>query len=101
MELKDIILKFKDELEDYIYVDNIDNLQLSSRILYISKNNLIIKRGILKDKRDSILVLTGFRKWYIYTDKYYIFVKNNNYKRDKFKEILKALVDNNFEKKKL
>ena len=101
MELKDIILKFKDELEDYIYVDNIDNLQLSSRILYISKNNLIIKRGILKDKRDSILVLTGFRKWYIYTDKYYIFYKNNNYKRDKFKETLKALVDNNFEIKKL
>jgi hypothetical protein len=96
--------KFKSKLTDYIYTEecNIINIPLGSYIKYISKKLLILKSGFLKNIKDSsILELfnTYNRKWFIYTNEYYIFYKipiNN-----KFKSSLLDLVNSNFQIKKI
>lgn len=96
--------KFKSELTDYIYTEqsNIINIPLGSYIKYISKKILILKSGFLKNIKDSsILELfnTNNRKWFIYTNEYYIFYKIPIH--NKFKNSLLDLVNNNFQIKKI
>ena len=97
-KINEIIIKYKLELINYKYCDydNINTIPLGSNIKYISKKNLLKKNGFLKNIKDgSILELINTKKkWYIYTDKYYIFYKipcNNS-----LKNTLQYLLDNNF-----
>jgi hypothetical protein len=103
--LNKINLKYDSELVDYKYCefDNIIDIPRGTHIKYISKKNLIKKSGFIKDIKDnSILELINVyrkTKWFIYTEKYYIFYKFKN--SNSLKGILKQLVDNNFSVKKI
>ena len=103
--LNKINLKYDSELVDYKYCefDNIIDIPRGTHIKYISKKNLIKKSGCIKDIKDnSILELINVyrkRKWFIYTEQYYIFYKFKN--SNSLKDILKHLVDNNFSVKKI
>jgi hypothetical protein len=102
--INQISIKYKTELINYKYCDNdyINNLQNGSHIKYFSKKNLVIKNGFLKNIKDStILELFNLnkKKWYIYTNQYYIFYKNPG--NNSLKNILKNIVDNNFSIKKI
>lgn len=100
MNLEIILDKFKIELSNYNYIssENINNIPIGSHLKYISKKSFIIKKGILKDIKNNIIIELTNRprniKWYIYTDKYFIFNKIDN--SNNFKNILKELVDNDF-----
>jgi len=96
MNNENILDKFKNELIDYNYTEDIINISIGSHLIYISKKNFIKKSGVLKEIKDeTILELTIFkRRWFIYTNKYYIFYKK--IVRNKFKKILEDLVKNNF-----
>ena len=98
-KINEICIKYKSELINYKYCDNdnINDIPKGSHIKYISKKNLLKKNGFLKDIKDStILELFNLnkKKWYIYTNQYYIFYKNPG--GNSLKDTLKYLVDNNF-----
>jgi hypothetical protein len=102
--LNEICIKYKSELINYKYCeeDKINDIPRGSHIKYISKKNLLKKGGFLKNiKETTILELFNFnyRKWYIYTDKYYIFYKIPG--SNSLKNTLKNLVDNNFNIEKI
>jgi len=91
--------KFKTQLINYKYVEqeNINTIPLGTYIKYISKNNLILKGGFLKNIKENEILelfLVNKKKWFIYTDKYYIFFKIPNH--NKLKNSLLDLVNNNF-----
>ena len=95
--------KYKKELLNYTYVEpeNIINIPRGSYIKYFSKNLLNKKGGFLKDIKDiSILELfiINKRKWFIYTDKYYIFYKIpiHTTLHDTLKSSLMDLIKNDF-----
>jgi len=97
--INEICVKYKSELINYKYCDNdnINDIPNGSHIKYISKKNLLKKNGFLKNIKDStILELFNLnkRKWYIYTNQYYIFYKNPG--SNSLKDALQHLVDNNF-----
>lgn len=96
--LEYILDKFKDELNNYNYIndENIVNIPLGSYIKYISKKSFILKKGFLHEIKDNTIfkLKYSYKKWYIYTDKYFIFNKISN--SDNFKSILKQLVDSDF-----
>ena len=97
--LETILTRYK-KLENYTYIENenISNTPLGSHVYYISTTNLICKSGILISiKCNSIFELMNMyrnRKWYIYTNKNYIFYKVPV--RNKFKSILLNLVNSDF-----
>ena len=92
--------RYKKKLENYTYIENenIGNIPLGSFIYYISINNLMCKSGLLISiKGKSIFQLMNLNrhtKWFIYTDKNYIFYKIPN--RNKFKSMLLDLVKTDF-----
>lgn len=91
--------KFKTQLINYKYVElqNINTIPLGAYIKYISKNNLILKGGFLKNIKENEILelfLVNKRKWFIYTDQYYIFYKIPVH--NKLKNSLLDLVNNNF-----
>lgn len=96
--INEIYEKYKSELINYKYCDNdnINDIPNGSHIKYISKKNLLKKNGFLKNIKDiTILELFSIkRKWYIYTNQYYIFYKNPG--SNSLKNALQYLVDNNF-----
>jgi hypothetical protein len=96
MNNKNILDKIKDELIDYNYTEDILNIPIGCHLKYVSKKNFIKKSGILKEIKDeTILELRVFKtRWFIYTDKYYIFYKK--IVKNKFKKILEDLVKNDF-----
>ena len=93
---ENILDKLKNELIDYNYTEDIINIPIGSHLKYVSKKNLVKKSGILKEIKDeTILELRVFKtKWFIYTDKYYIFYKK--IVKNKFKKILEDLVKSDF-----
>jgi hypothetical protein len=99
-KLCNAIIKYKDELENYIYVpeDNINSIPFGAHIQYISKISLIKKGGILKNIRDSsILEMKNFstaKKWYVYIENCYIFYRIKS--RPSLKDALKNLINNDF-----
>jgi hypothetical protein len=91
---------YNDKLKDYIYVEplSIKTIPLGSSIAYVSKKDFSKKGGFLKSiKDDSILeLINSYNKarWYVYTDKYYIFYKVPN--RNKLKSALLNLINSDF-----
>jgi hypothetical protein len=91
---------YNNKLKDYIYVDPllIKDIPLGSSIAYISKKNFSKKGGFLKSiKDDTILeLINSYNKsrWYVYTQKYYIFYKIPN--RNKLKNALLNLINSDF-----
>lgn len=91
---------YNDKLKDYIYVDPslIKNIPLGSSIAYVSKKDFSKKGGFLKSiKDDTILeLINSYNKarWYVYTNKYYIFYKVPN--RNKLKSALLNLINSDF-----
>lgn len=100
--IRNILLKYKDELDNYIYVpeDKLHEIPLKSRIKYISKGSLVPKNGMLRRVDENIILelYMGKRKWYIYQNKYYIFYKKQG---SKLKLLLQKMVNNDFNKLKL
>lgn len=98
-KLNIITSKYEVQLNEFVYCDNenIYNIPLGSNIIYIDKNNIVLKKGILKNyKNTDILGLTSRNKvfnWFIYTNKYYIFYKA---KTNNLKLFLKELVKSDF-----
>jgi hypothetical protein len=94
------------ELEGFEYIkeDDVINIPVGTRIFYILKDNFFTeknkkKSGILVSiQNPEILKLRGGfnAKWYIYTNKYYIFYKKKIEKKNPLKEILTKLVEEDF-----
>lgn len=103
-KINNIYKIYKNELKNYVYVEENDilSIPLGSSIKYISKNTLMKKGGFLKEIKDSsILELINpnkKRKWYIYTDKNYIFYNTNT---NKLKDFLQTLVESDFKDLKI
>ena len=103
-KINQIYKMYKNELKNYIYVEGNDilNIPLGSCIKYISKNNLMKKGGFLREiKNSSILELINSQKktkWFIYTDKNYIFYNKNT---NKLKDFLQTLIDSDFKDLKI
>lgn len=103
-KINEIYKIYKNELKNYKFVEGNDilNIPLGSCIKYISKNNLTKKGGFLKEIRDSsILELINpsrKSKWFIYSDKNYIFY---NKSASKLKDYLQTLIDSDFKDLKI
>jgi hypothetical protein len=100
-KLQNIYNKYKLELIDYTYVDqeNIESIPLGSYIRYISRNSLNKKSGFLKSIKDPTILelfLINKRKWFIYTDKYYIFYKIPKPNHSSLKSSLLELISKDF-----
>lgn len=88
---------YKNELENYTDLNNLDDLGIGCHIKYFSKKNLKKKSGFLKSvKENSILelYLPPNKKWFIYIKDYYIFYKI--IEKNSFKTMLKNLIENDF-----
>jgi len=100
--LKFVLNKYEEELENYKYIENIEdyeNIPTGTYIKYICKKSLFKKKGgFLKNVRNkSILELYNNllkRKWCIYIDKYYIFYRISN--KEKLKNIFQTMIDSDF-----
>lgn len=94
--------KFTNYLVNTKYIDNNNILEtpLGSYIIYITRNSLIKKSGFLvKIISEDIYKIKNYNKiWIIYTNKYYLFYKEPV--RDKLRELLNNLVNNDFRIKK-
>ena len=94
--------KFTNYLVNAKYIDNNNILEtpLGSYIIYITRNSLIKKSGFLvKIISEDIYKIKNYNKtWIIYTNKYYLFYKEPV--RDKLRELLNNLVNNDFRIKK-
>ena len=90
--------KYSNYLKDTIYIDknNILNVPLGSYIIYITKKSLIKKGGFLVQIiNEDIYKIKNYNKtWIIYNNKYYMFYKEPV--RDKLRNILDNIVNNNF-----
>jgi hypothetical protein len=101
MEEKLNIIKniHKDNINNFKYIDNIEELLINDYIWYFKKKNLIKKTGIIKQIIDNnILELYNQQKnkiWYIYTEQHIIFKREK--KNDKFKNLLQTLLDTDFQ----
>ena len=105
--LKFILNKYEEELENYKYIENIEDLEnipVGTYIKYICKKCIFKKKGgflkIIKDK--SILELYNNlikRKWCIYIDKYYLFYRVSE--KEKLKTLFQKMIDSNFEMLKI
>ena len=82
--IENIINKNINSLYNYKYVEDKDlkNMNTGNYIKYVSKNNFIIKTGC------------GNKKWFIYTNKYYFFIKIN--KKDQLRITLEKLIESDF-----
>ena len=96
--IENIINKNINSLYNYKYVEDKDlkNMNTGNYIKYVSKNNFIIKTGLLRNKiHDNIFELScGNKKWFIYTNKYYFFIKIN--KKDQLRITLEKLIESDF-----
>ena len=88
------------KLNQYVYVEDIDELFLNDRLIFVQKSNgKLLKQGIIiKITNDQITIKTSTSNvsFYINTDKYYIFInprKNKSQKlnRKYLKELLNSL----------
>jgi len=99
--LNDIFIKYKDELEGYTYItqNDIKNLSNGCYVVYISKKNMRKKGGLLKQIIDPTIIelfdTYKNRRWYIYTNQHFIFYKN--IVRNKMKDMLLKMINNDFE----
>ena len=92
--LKIILDKYEDDLQNYKYIENIKDLEyipIGTYIKYICKKSIYKKKGgFLKNiKNKFILELNNNllkRKWCIYFDKYYLFYRVSE--REKLKNLL-------------
>ena len=101
--LKFILNKYEEELENYKYIQNVEDLEnipTGTYIKYICKKSIFKKKGgFFKDiKNKSILELYNNlikKKWCIYIDKYYLFYRISE--KEKLKNLLQKMIDSNFE----
>ncbi len=95
--LKISIQKHKKKLIGYYYTDDYSNLNENYHIIYINKNNYLIKNGFFKKINDdnSIILSNGFqdscRKWVIQSDDYFIFFKEKK-TRNKVRDVLESFI---------
>jgi len=92
-----ILNKYNNELKNYVYINDIRNINEKTSIRYISKNNLIMKNGYFRKYIDPNIIelyINSNKIWYIYTDKYYFFYKKSN--NDVMRDSLQSLVDSGF-----
>lgn len=96
--IQNIINKNINTLYNYKYIEDKDlkNINTNVFIKYVSKNNFIIKTGFLRNKiHDNIFELScGNKKWFIYINKYYFFIKIN--KKDQLRITLEKLIESDF-----
>lgn len=101
--LRLILNKYESELENYKYIESIEDLEnvpIGTYIKYICKKSIFKKKGgfIRNVKDKSILELNNNllkRKWYIYIDKYYLFYRVSE--KEKLKNLLQKMINSNFE----
>lgn len=99
-KLEHIKDKYKDILENYRYISNdeIDNITSKCYICYVKKNNLILKKGFVKDVKDKSIIelINNYKKytWYIYSKDYYIFLKESS--NTILKNALQSLIKSDF-----
>lgn len=101
-KLNIIKTKYKDDINNYKYIHNINELSINDNIWYIKKSTLMKKTGIIKSIIDnSIIELINQQKnkiWYIYCNQYIFFKKeHNNNNNNKLKNILQTLLDTDFQ----
>jgi hypothetical protein len=92
-----ILNKYNNELKNYVYINDIRNINEKTSIRYISKNNLSIKNGYFRKYIDPNIIelyINSNKIWYIYADKYYFFYKKSN--NDVMRDSLQSLVDSGF-----
>ena len=93
--VNDIFLKYKDQLHEYEYIEDIEDLKLGGYVRYISmdddfrfggiliaiynKKNLFETKLLLKNKNNNL--------WNIKFTNYYIFYKKHKTKNDKFRNL--------------
>jgi hypothetical protein len=101
------ILNRNEELKNYKYIENIEDLENipgGTYIKYISKNSIFKKKGgFFKNVKDkSIIELYNNyikKKWYIYADKYYLFYRISQ--KEKLKILFQEMIDSNFKNLKM
>jgi hypothetical protein len=92
-----IINKLSNELKNFVYIDDIQNISPKTKIKYISKNNLSIKNGYFKKYIEPNIIelyINSNKIWSLYSNNYYFFYKKS--KNDIFRYSLENLVNNNF-----
>lgn len=102
--LEKIYLKYEDDLVnfEYVKIENIKNISIGNKILYINKNTFLKKSGtlykILSNDIFQICNQNRLKKWFIYTNEYVFFnkIRTNNLLRNK----LQNLINNDFNFKK-
>lgn len=102
--LKKIYLKYENDLVNFEYIknENIENISIGNKILYINKNTFLKKSGtlykILNNDIFQICNQNRSKKWFIYTSEYIFFnkIRANNLLRNK----LQNLINNDFDFKK-
>lgn len=91
--------RYKDEIKNYEFINNINELSIGDHIWYLKKNCLNKKTGIVrKIIDDNIIELVNQQKnklWYIYYNEYVILKRI--YIKNKFKDMLQTLLDTDFE----
>lgn len=89
----------KDNINNFKYIDNIQELIIGDYIWYFKKKNLMRKTGIVKQIIDNnIIELYNQQKnkiWFIYFSEYIIFKREKT--TNKFKNLLQTLLDTDFE----
>ena len=90
--------KYKNEISNFKYIDNVNNLSIGMYIYYIKKTNLNKKSGTIRSIIDnSIIEMINQSKnkiWFIYWNEHYIYYRIN--KKNCFKEVLKTLLESDF-----
>ena len=102
--LDKIYLKYEKDLRNFEYIknENIQNISIGNKILYINKNSFLKKSGtlykILSNDIFQICNQNRSKKWFIYTNEYIFFnkIRTNNLLRNK----LQNLINNDFNFKK-
>jgi hypothetical protein len=102
--IKDIIKKYKTELNGFTYTENIEEILCfkNKYIKYVSVSGILYYGGIyykseiINNKLYIYLINQNKKPWIIEFDKYYIFYNNrikndNDYKRNVFNLFLKEL----------
>jgi hypothetical protein len=100
IELEDILIKFKNDLLNYKYIEKeeIKNISIGSSICYFKKNTFKRKTGQIREiKNDDIIQLVSRNRkkiWFLYLDQNHIFLKESN--KNKLKIALQTLIDDDF-----
>ena len=94
--LDKIYLKYEKDLRNFEYIknENIQNISIGNKILYINKNSFLKKSGtlykILSNDIFQICNQNRSKKWFIYTNEYIFFnkIRTNNLLRNKLQNLI-------------